>query len=139
MHDGLTIHEAAERVGLSIDTLRYYERAGLLNHVLRTTGGQRRFDSANLGVINFVTKMRATGMPIRRIREYMDAPVLASGVSPARREILVGHRQAMLEQMHALNEALVLIDKKIELYDTNGLGCAPETVIESRQLEAVAH
>ena len=126
MDEGLSIQEAADRVGLSIDTLRYYERAGLLNHILRTTGRQRRYDAASLGAIGFVMKMRATGMPIRKIREYMDATVTADGFSTDRRAILVEHRRAMLERMDELTEAVALIDKKIEMFDSSGLGCGPQ-------------
>jgi DNA-binding transcriptional MerR regulator len=125
MDEGLTIQEAAERVGLSIDTLRYYERAGLLPHVVRTTGGQRRYDSTNLGGIQFVTKMRATGMPVRQIREYMQTPVREDGRSPERRAILEEHRRSVLQKLHELQDALVLIERKIEMYDANGLSCAP--------------
>ena len=78
-------------------------------------------------------------MPIRRIREYMDAPVLTSGFSPARREILVEHRKTMLDQIRELHEALLLIDRKIELYDTTGLGCAPQMELSMEAQEAVAH
>jgi DNA-binding transcriptional MerR regulator len=139
MDDGLTIQEAAERVNLSIDTLRYYERAGLLNHVIRTVGGQRRYDVNNLNVINFVTKMRATGMPIRRIREYMLAPVESDGRSPERRTILVEHREAILEKMRELNEALVLIDRKIDLYDSVGLACGPQRTDPALELEVISN
>ena len=135
MDEGLTINEAAERVGLSVDTLRYYERAGLLPHVVRTMGGQRRYDATNLNGIHFVTKMRATGMPIRRIREYMETHVRPDGASPQRRSILVEHRRDMLEKLKELNEALALIEKKIALYDINGLACTPEPVNQGPLLE----
>jgi MerR family transcriptional regulator, aldehyde-responsive regulator len=125
MDEGLTIQEAADRVGLSIDTLRYYERAGLLPHVVRTMGGQRRYDAANLNGIHFVTKMRATGMPIRRIRDYMCSPVQSDGTSGERRAILVEHRESVLAKIQELNEALALIERKIALYDSDGLGCSP--------------
>jgi len=126
MDEGLTIQEAAERVGLSVDTLRYYERAGLLSPILRTTGGQRRFDGADLNVISFVTKLRATGMPIRRIRQYMEASVRPDGSSPERRAILVEHRQSVLDKLRELNEAMELIDRKINRYDSDGVGYRPE-------------
>jgi len=121
----MSIQDAADRVGLTIDTLRYYERAGLLNQIVRTSGGQRRYQEANLGGIVFVTKMRATGMPIRRIREYMEAPIQSDGSSPEKRKILVAHRESIEEKMKELQEALTLIDRKIDLYDSNGLGCRP--------------
>jgi DNA-binding transcriptional MerR regulator len=139
MDEGLTINEAAERAGLSVDTLRYYERAGLVPHVMRTTGGQRRYDVSNLNGINFVTKMRATGMPIRRIREYMETPVLSNGRSPERRAILVGHRASILAKIEELNEALGLIEMKIGMYDSDGLGCGPNDMSSSLVLLAVGN
>jgi DNA-binding transcriptional MerR regulator len=138
MDEGLTIQEAAERVGLSIDTLRYYERAGLLPHVVRTTGGQRRYDVTNLTGIHFVTKMRATGMPIRRIREYMETPLRPDGTSPERRAILVEHHESMLEKIQELNEAVALIENKIAMYDSNKMGCSPVgTASQQRVVETV--
>lgn len=138
MDNGLTIQEAAERVGLSIDTLRYYERAGLLGHVVRSSGGQRRYDANNLNGILFVTKMRATGMPIRRIRDYMTAPVNADGLSPQKRAILIDHRQAILEKMRDLNEALALIEKKIDMYDSACLACGPQETTPESLLETAS-
>ena len=137
MEDGLTLQEAAECVGLSIDTLRYYERAGLLKGVVRTIGGQRRYDQANLNGIIFVTKMRATGMPIRRIREYFEAEVQPDGTCPERRTIMVEHRQSVIEKIAELNDALGLIEKKIAMFDMNTLGCTPNHTVSQRVLESV--
>jgi DNA-binding transcriptional MerR regulator len=137
MDEGLTIQEAAERVGLSADTLRYYEKAGLLPRAVRTIGGQRRYAAEHLGGIVFVNRMRATGMPIRRIREYMEIPVDADGRSVGRRQILVEHQLAILDKLEALNDALELIRKKIDIYDTNGLVCSSESDHSARELEAV--
>lgn len=134
MDEGLTIQEAAERVGLSVDTLRYYERAGLLPHVVRTTGGQRRYDEANLNGVHFVTRMRATGMPIRRIREYMEAPIHPDGTAPQRRAIMVEHREAVIAQIRELEASLELIEKKIAMYDGDGLSCSPQSI--ERQVAA---
>ena len=138
MDEGFTIHETAEQVGLSIDALRYYERAGLLAHVGRTMGGQRRYDAANLNVIQFVTKMRATGMPIRRIREYMKAPVMPDGTSPERGAIHVQHQQTILERLQELNEALALIERKIKRYNADQIGFCPEGPIQIPDRETVS-
>jgi DNA-binding transcriptional MerR regulator len=81
--------------------------------------------------------MRATGMPIRRIREYMEIPVDEDGRSVGRRQILVEHQMAILDKIQELNEALDLIRKKIEIYDTKGLVCSPESHQSARKLEAV--
>ena len=126
MEEGLTIQEAAERVGLSIDTLRYYERAGLAPHVVRTSGGQRRYDRTNLAQMRFVTRMRQTGMPIRRIREYLEATIGEDGSAPERRAILVEHRRSVIEKISTLQEALDLIEHKITLYDSDKM-CSPES------------
>ncbi len=137
MDEGLTIHQAAERVGLTSDTLRYYEKAGLLPRAVRTIGGQRRYDPDHLHGIVFVNRMRATGMPIRRIREYMQIPVDGDGRSAGRREILVEHQMAILDKIEELNEALGLIRKKIDMYDSNQLVCSPESHQRTRKLETV--
>ena len=63
----LTISAAAEASGVSAHTLRYYERAGILDPVDRAGSGHRRYDEEDLVRIQFLTKLRATGMPIREI------------------------------------------------------------------------
>ena len=69
----LTIAEAAERTGLSPHTLRYYERDGLLlSGVGRSASGHRRYTEEDLGWIEMLTRLRATGMPIRDVRRYAE-------------------------------------------------------------------
>jgi DNA-binding transcriptional MerR regulator len=70
---GVTIAEAARRTGVSVHTLRYYERAGLvITPVDRTHSGRRRYRTEDLKWISICTKLRATGMPIRTIRRYAE-------------------------------------------------------------------
>ena len=68
----LSISDAAPVTGLTAHTLRYYERAGLMMDVDRAVAGHRRYSEADLGWIELITKLRATGMPIRKVREYAD-------------------------------------------------------------------
>ena len=71
--DGLTIADAAERLGLTTDTLRYYEKDGLLlRPVGRTPSGHRRYGPDDLRWIELVTRLRSTGMAIRDVRRYAD-------------------------------------------------------------------
>lgn len=120
----LGIGDAARVLGTSIDTLRYYERAGLLDGILRTEGNQRRYDEAALTTVNFITKMRASGMPIRDIRRYMTLVREEGDTLDARRKILEDHREVIVRQIAGLQANLEIVDLKIDLYhrrvDFNG-------------------
>ena len=72
MEATLTISDAAQQSGISAHTLRYWERAGLLQPVSRNGSGHRRYAEEDLERIKFLTKLRATGMPIRQVRRYAE-------------------------------------------------------------------
>ena len=92
----LTIAEAAERAGISAHTIRYYERAGLLAPIDRTDSGHRRFAAEDIEWIVVITKLRATGMPIRRIREYAELVREGDGNELERLALLESHREEEL-------------------------------------------
>jgi hypothetical protein len=69
---GLPIAEVVERTGLSRDTLRYYEKAGLIDAVDRSSGGQRRYASADLAWLEFLLRLRATGMSIADMQRFAE-------------------------------------------------------------------
>jgi DNA-binding transcriptional MerR regulator len=112
----MTISEAAQASGLSAHTLRYYERAGLLDPIGREAGGRRRYDDADLARIAFLTKLRATGMPIRQVREYAELLRAGEGNERERLAILEAHRDAVRERLAEMERHLELIDYKIDLY-----------------------
>lgn len=112
----MTISEAAELSGLTAHTLRYYERAGLLDPVGRVAGGHRRYAEADLARIAFLTKLRATGMPIRQVREYAALLREGAGTEPRRLAILEAHRDVVRERMAEMERHLELIDFKIDTY-----------------------
>ena len=112
----LSIAEAAEVTGLSADTLRYYERDGLLlQPVARSASGHRRYTDRDLGWIEMVTRLRKTGMPIRDIRRYANL-VRGGGNELARLELLRAHRQQVLAELAEVTAHLAAIEAKIDVY-----------------------
>ena len=114
---GMTIAEAAERSGLTTHTLRYYERDGLmLVPVERSSTGHRRYTDQDLRWIEMVTRLRATGMPIRDVRRYADLVRAGAGNEQERLELLRDHRRAVLDQLAEVQDHLGAIDRKIGIY-----------------------
>jgi DNA-binding transcriptional MerR regulator len=114
---GMTIAEAARRTGVSVHTLRYYERAGLVvTTVERTDGGRRRYRQQDLYWISICTKLRATGMPIRTIRRYAQLVSAGPGNEQERLALLEAHRAEVTAKIAELQENLQLIERKINVY-----------------------
>lgn len=114
--DGLTIAEAARRTGVSVHTLRYYERAGMVATVDRTTGGRRRYQQADLEWIVVCTKLRATGMPIKGIQRYAQLVSAGHGNEEERLALMEAHRADVIAKIAQLERNLTLIDHKIDVY-----------------------
>ncbi|GDY30491.1 MerR family transcriptional regulator [Gandjariella thermophila] len=115
--EGLTIAEAARRTGVSVHTLRYYERAGLVvTTVDRTAGGRRRYQQRDLDWIVVCTKLRATGMPIKTIRRYAEMVSAGPGNEQERLALMEAHRADVTAKLAELEENLTLIDRKINIY-----------------------
>ncbi|UOZ11002.1 MerR family transcriptional regulator [Amycolatopsis sp. WQ 127309] len=114
---GLSIADAARRTGVSAHTLRYYERAGLVvTRVDRTAGGRRRYRKLDLDWITVCTRLRATGMPIKTIREYAELVAAGRGNEQDRLALMEAHRAEVLAKLAELQENLQLIDHKIDVY-----------------------
>jgi len=114
---GLSIAEAARRTGVSVHTLRYYERAGLVvTPVDRTQSGRRRYYSEDLKWISICTKLRSTGMPIKAIRRYAQLVSAGPGNEQERLELLEAHRADVTAKLAEVQEHLKLIDHKIDVY-----------------------
>jgi DNA-binding transcriptional MerR regulator len=114
---GLSIAEAARRTGVSVHTLRYYERAGLvITTVDRTASGRRRYRQLDLDWIHICTRLRATGMPIRTIRRYAQLVAAGPGNEKERLALMEAHRAEVIAKLAQLQESLQLIDHKIDVY-----------------------
>ncbi|WP_254125831.1 MerR family transcriptional regulator [Amycolatopsis sp. CA-230715] len=115
--DGISIAEAARRTGVSVHTLRYYERAGLVVTAIdRTSGGRRRYRQVDLNWITVCTKLRATGMPIRTIRRYAELVAAGHGNEQERLALMEAHRADVLARLAEMRRSLDLIDHKIDVY-----------------------
>ncbi|GBF05629.1 transcriptional regulator, MerR family [Deinococcus aerius] len=112
----LPIREAAALLGVSAHTLRYYEREGLLT-VPRAAGGERRYTERELDMLRFLLRLRATGMGMAGLRDYVALARQGDGTVAARRELLVRHEQAVVARLEALQADLEAIRHKIEKYD----------------------
>jgi DNA-binding transcriptional MerR regulator len=112
----LSIAEAARASGLSAHTLRYYERAGLLEPVSRNGSGHRRYRETDLERITFLAKLRATGMPIRKVRRYAELMSAGEATNAERLALLEAHRDAVLAGLEATARNLELVEWKINVY-----------------------
>ena len=122
--EALSISDAAELTGLTAHTLRYYERAGLmLDTVERAPSSHRRYTEEDIRWVTLLTRLRATGMPIRRIRDYAALVRAGDGNEAARLALLQAHRAAVLEQLDQMRHNLEAIEHKIAIYqDCVGTG-----------------
>jgi DNA-binding transcriptional MerR regulator len=116
LQTGLTIAEAARATGISAHTLRYYERAGLINGVDRAASGHRRYDDADLAWIEVLQRLRATGMPIRWIRRYAELVREGEGNERDRLALLEEHRDAVKARLTEVQTHLAFIEQKIATY-----------------------
>ncbi len=113
---GLTPAEMAERTGVSIDTLRYYEREGLIEPVARAASGHRRYDIDDVLWVEVLRCLRETGMTIEQLRHYCDLGKQGSTTEPERRAMLLEHRCDVERQIAERRRALDLIDHKLSHY-----------------------
>jgi DNA-binding transcriptional MerR regulator len=111
-----TVGEAAARSGFSVDTLRYYERVGLLEAVDRTSGRQRRYREGDIDWLGFVSCLRGTGMPVLEMRAIAELVRDGDHTVPQRIELLQAHGERVRENVRQLNEQLKAIDRKVAYY-----------------------
>lgn len=114
----LSIADAAEHLGVSAHALRYYERDGLLlRPVERSSSGHRRYSARDLDWLRLITRLRATGMPIREVRAYAALVRGGGGNESARLALLRAHRERVLAQLAEVQDNLSAIDYKIGIYE----------------------
>jgi DNA-binding transcriptional MerR regulator len=112
----LNINEVAVRTGLTAYTLRYYERVGLICAVTRAPGGQRRYAASDMDWLAFLLRLRATGMPIQRMREFARLRNEGDASAGERRAMLESHLAQVNAQLKALQQSAQVLQAKIEHY-----------------------
>jgi DNA-binding transcriptional MerR regulator len=112
----LTIQEAAEKTGLTVHTLRYYERIGLLMPIGRAANGHRRYSQQDINLIRTLNRWRQTGMPLVDVQFYVKLVQEGDATAGKRRALLEAHRQTVVSQIEELQATLQLIDFKIQNY-----------------------
>jgi DNA-binding transcriptional MerR regulator len=112
----LSIQQVAEVTQLTTHTLRYYERIGLLAPVSRASSGHRRYSSQDIAWINFLTRLRTTGMPIREMQQFAQLRRQGDQTVSQRRQLLETHQQQVQQQLDELGQNLKIIKQKIQHY-----------------------
>lgn len=113
----MLIAEAAAACGLSIDTVRYYERSSMLPTIARSSDGHRRFSRENVDWLTVLYWLRATGMPMRVMRRY--AVLVHSGdhTIPERKAILLEHGCQLARRREELDRCEALLAYKLSAYE----------------------
>ena len=124
----MKISEVSERSGISTDTLRYYERIGLIPPVNRNESGIRDYDELDLRRVEFIKCMRGAGLPIETLIEYYGLVQQGDQTIEARKEILKRQRVKLVAKMAKIQKTMALVDHKIHVYEDTVLKKEKEIV-----------
>ncbi|MBQ4493914.1 MAG: MerR family transcriptional regulator [Elusimicrobiaceae bacterium] len=113
----MTISEVSKKCNISADTLRYYEKVGLISFVNRTSGGLRDYSEEDCRQIEFVKCMRNAGLSIEVLKKYFDLFKRGKRTLKARRDLLEQERKSLQTRLKEMQETLKRLDYKISVYD----------------------
>ena len=113
----MTIMEVSKKYGISPDTLRYYERIGLIPAVPRNRSGIRDYDEAACGWVELMKCMRAAGVQIDALIDYVALCQQGDGTAAQRKAILVEQRRQLADRMADMQRSLDRLDEKIAQYE----------------------
>lgn len=117
----MTIAEVSKKFGLTADTLRYYERIGLIPPVRRSSSGIRDYDEKDCNWVEFIKCMRGAGLPVEMLIEYVALFGQGHDTIAARKALLVEQRQQLAEKIVTMQSVLERLDNKIEGYEEHCL------------------
>lgn len=113
----MTIAEVSKKVNLSADTLRYYERIGLIPEVNRTESGIRNYTEKDLGHLEFIICFRNAGVSIETLIEYMRLYKQGDSTLEARKQLLISQREIMQKRLDEIQETFERLNFKIDNYE----------------------
>lgn len=119
----MTIAEVAKKYELTPDTLRYYERVGLLSHVARTAGGIRDYSEDDCRWVEYIKCMRSAGVSVETLVEYVMLFHQGKETIPARKKLLLEQRGQIVARIRELNDILTRLDWKLDGYEERMLKC----------------
>ena len=119
----MTIAQVSKKYDISADTLRYYERIGLIQNVNRTESGIRDYTEEDCRWVEFVKCMRGAGLPIEVLIEYVSLFQEGDSTIEARKELLTEQRRHLLEKMDDMQKTLDRLNYKIEMYEKTMIPC----------------
>jgi len=134
----MKIAEVSEHTGISSDTLRYYERIGLIWPVNRNASGIRDYTDLDLRRVEFIKCMRSAGLPVEVLIEYVGLVQQGDDTIEARKEILIEQRNLLVARMKEMQKTLDILDHKIEVYENAVLKKEKEIIqTEDQALEII--
>lgn len=113
----MTIREIAAKTNMSTDTLRYYERIGLLPPVPRNAAGIRNYDEYFVNFINFIKKLKASGMSLEHIIDYIRLAEMGDVTIQERKKLLAEARETLLDKINSLQLVAELADYQLRNYE----------------------
>ncbi len=113
----MTIAEVSKKYDITADTLRYYERVGLLPSVQRTAGGIRNYSEQDCNWVEYIKCMRSAGVSVEALVEYVALFHQGAETIPARKKLLLEQRERIAAKIEELNEVLTRLDWKIDGYE----------------------
>lgn len=126
----MKIQEVSEKFALSTDTLRYYERIGLIPTVHRTESGIRDYTEEDMRRVDFVKCMRSAGLPVEVLIDYMALVQKGDSTIATRKEILLEQREQLIARIEEMQKTLEILNYKIQVFDGKLLEAEKKIKIE---------
>ncbi len=128
----MTIAEVSKKYGLSADTLRYYEKEGLIPRVRRRENGLRDYSQQDCNWVEFIKCMRGAGLSIETLREYVRLFKQGNRTLQKRKNLLIKEREALQARIQEQQAVLKRLNYKIEIYEEQLVACEKELLKEEK-------